>query len=202
MGEPTEQAVAETATVESKPEKTDLSVPVRVFTQEDVTRIATKENEKGKRSAFNAIGINPDDSDTLAAIQVFLAERNKPAKPDNTSSDEALRKVAEVESRLFRSETKATLLASGMQADYVDDALVLIEARKDTEGFSVDAQAESFKTKYPFWFGQKTEPAQGTSGTGSAPTIGGSGSTVALSDLGTRLGTAIAKKQEPVYWMN
>lgn len=200
MSETTQNTPAEPAQPPVTVNEKTLAGNERSFTQEDITRIATKENDKGKRSAFSSLGIDPSDEAKIASVKAFVASLTPKQSTPDPSNVEAIAKLAAIEKQLFRSEAKSALLAAGMSADFVDDALIIVEAKQKEEGFSVESQAETFKTKYPFWFGKTTEVVQGTSGTGSAPKAGTSSSGDTALDFGTRLGTAVAKKQESKYW--
>lgn len=135
------------------------------FTQDEVTKMMTKEKQQGRNSAYNKLGIDPDNSDLIAKVAEFV----KSQQPSGDAAVEAANeKIEEAEARAKAAETKAELLEAGIVSNYVDDALVLVNARLDEETDINDAVSE-LKKKFPVWFTTTDEGAKQFRGTGTNP---------------------------------
>ena len=135
------------------------------FTQDEVTKMMTKEKQQGRNSAYNKLGIDPDNSDLISKVAEFV----KSQQPSGDSAVEAANeKVKEAEARAKAAETKAELLEAGIVANYVDDALVLVNARLDEET-DINVAVSELKKKFPMWFTTTEQGAKQLRGTGTNP---------------------------------
>lgn len=137
----------------------------KTFTQDEVTKMMTKEKQQGRNSAYNKLGIDPNNSDLIAKVAEFV----KSQQPSGDAAvEEANKKVKEAEARAKAAETKAELLEAGIVTNYVDDALVLVNARLDEETDINDAISE-LKKKFPVWFTTTNQGSKQFRGTGTNP---------------------------------
>ena len=124
----------------------------RSFTQAQVTRMMTKEKKQGRNSAFNELGIDPNDSKMVEAFKAFAAAYKSDDSGDNSSADDSAA-VTEAENRVMVAEMKAEALMQGVQKEYVDDLVTLALARM-TPDSDMKTIVSEFRTKYPVWFGE------------------------------------------------
>lgn len=118
---------------------------------------------------------------------------------DDKSADE---KLAELEKRTELAELKAELMQNGVLPRYIDDAVVLMHAKKEGDKqFSVKNAITDFKTRYPEWFTSDDKNGK-SSGTGSAMKAGKGSDSDGKLGLGARL--AASKKpvtgKKSSYW--
>lgn len=176
----------------------------RTFTQEDVSRMMAREKQQGRNAAFNELGIDPSDSNTMNLIKTILEAQKQQQDPPVAPSQELL----DAQHRADIAEAKAEAMMLGASPQYVDDIVTLATAKLDVAGETdFKAVLESLKTKYPVWFGVKDDDSDkpGHKGTGSSlpahsgNSHGGSGEM----SLGQRLAAAKhPKRTAKSYWNN
>jgi len=181
-------------------QKVTVTEQEKMIPQSEVNRIMAREKSQGRSAALRALGLNPDDEKSLTEVKDWVESK----KPENQKQAEAIlaqqKAIADAERKAFIAETKAELLTSGVQTQYTEDALALIQAKGNSEGFDVKKEIENLKTKYPVWFTK--EPEQGQSGTGN-PIQAGQVKVGVGTDYGTRLGKARAESEkapQKSYW--
>lgn len=123
-------------------------------------------------------------------------------KDDETKT--ADEKLAELEKRTELAELKADLMQNGVLPRYIDDAVVLMHAKKEGDKqFSVKNAITDFKTRYPEWFTSDDKNGK-SSGTGSSMKAGKGSDSDGKLGLGARL--AASKKpatgKKSSYWGN
>lgn len=176
----------------------------RMFSQEDVSRMMAREKQQGRNAAFNELGIDPSDSNTMNLIKTILEAQKQQQDPPVAPSQELL----DAQHRADIAEAKAEAMMLGASPQYVDDIVTLATAKLDVAGETdFKAVLESLKTKYPVWFGVKDDDSDkpGHKGTGSSlpahsgNSHGGSGEM----SLGQRLAAAKhPKRTAKSYWNN
>lgn len=176
----------------------------RTFTQDDVSRMMAREKQQGRNAAFNELGIDPSDSNTMNLIKTILEAQKQQQDPPVAPSQELL----DAQHRADIAEAKAEAMMLGASPQYVDDIVTLATAKLDVAGETdFKAVLESLKTKYPVWFGVKDDDSDkpGHKGTGSSlpahsgNSHGGSGEM----SLGQRLAAAKhPKRTAKSYWNN
>lgn len=166
----------------------------KIFTQEEVTSMMTREKQQGRNSAYNKLGIDPSDSDMMAKVQEFVKSL---APQGDEAVAAAEQKLREAEAKVRIAETKAELLEAGVVTNFVDDAMVLVNAKLD-EDTDVSKAIGELKKKFPTWFITTNVGAQQFRGTGSNPKSqeGGAGSGDGKGSLGKRL-AASKKSTQP-----
>ena len=129
-----------------------------------------KEKQQGRNAVFNELGINPDDSSTIALVKAFMAAQSA-ANDDsgnNDAANDAAVKAAEQRARV--AEMKADAMKAGVKAQYVDDAVDLVLARYSDDNNDFNSILNELKSKYGIWFEETDEDDSnnaGKRGTGS-----------------------------------
>lgn len=173
----------------------------RTFTQQDVSRMMAREKQQGRNSVFNELGIDPNDTNTVNMIKAIMASQKQQEEPPVAPSAELI----EAQHRADVAEAKAEAMMLGADPKFVDDIVTLATA-KLTESDETDFKTvvEGIKSKYPVWFGVKSEDDDkpGHRGTGSTlPRHSDNGSSGSEMSLGQRLAAARApKKPTKSYW--
>lgn len=141
----------------------------KTFTQEQVTKMMTREKNQGRAAALKELGIDPKDTKTVKMIQAFIASQ-KSEEGENTGADtEAQQKLQEATERALKAECKAEAMALGAKKEFVEDIVVLAMAKYD-EDADFKTLIGEIKTKYKSFFdgeGEEEKPT-GKKGTGSA----------------------------------
>lgn len=169
----------------------------------------------GKGSSDGSEGKGPDKEAMKAEIlkemgldnvQLGMFEKFKKLftgddKDETKTADE---KLAELEKRTELAELKAELMQNGVLPRYIDDAVVLMHAKKEGDKqFSVKNAITDFKTRYPEWFTSDDKNGK-SSGTGSSMKAGKGSDSDGKLGLGARL--AASKKpatgKKSSYWGN
>lgn len=154
----------------------------KTFTQSDVTRMMTREKKQGRNSVFNELGIDPNDSKSIAMVKALMEsqrQRAQPAQPEDNAVNEQL---AEAERRARMAEAKAEAMMLGVKPQFVDDVVTLATVRlaEQGEGAEFKDVIGELKSRYPLWFGEDEDDksATGKRGTGSSvnPDAGSKGS--------------------------
>ncbi|WP_180273249.1 hypothetical protein [Streptococcus suis] len=140
-----------TETVEQATEKT--------FSQEDVTRISTKEHKSGYSKAIKDLGFSDVESAKNALAEYAKWQESQKSEADKqaealTAKDKELAN-AQAENKILASKLAA--LSKGVNADAVDDVNALAE-RLVADDVSIDDAIGQVLAKYP-QFG-KQEPVE------------------------------------------
>lgn len=131
----------------------------RTFTQDEVTRMMTREKKQGRNAVLRELGIDPKDTKTISLLQSVMK-----SKSGSQSEDDG--RMAELEHRTLVAEAKAEAMQQGAQAEYVDD-IVTLALSKAEEDSDVSTLVGEVKTKYPVWFGKQPEDDDDKKGTGA-----------------------------------
>ena len=128
----------------------------KTFTQEQVTKISTREKNQGRASALKEMGIDPKDTKMIAMIKAFVDSQKTDDQRAAEQQAEAQKQNAENERRLAIAEAKAEAMMQGVKTQYVDDIVTLALA-KVSDDSDLKTIIGEFKTKYPVWFGESGE---------------------------------------------
>lgn len=131
----------------------------RMFTQDEVTRMMTREKKQGRNAVLRELGIDPKDTKTINLLQSVMK-----SKSGGQSEDDG--RTAELEHRALVAEAKAEAMQQGAQAEYVDD-IVTLALNKAEEDSDISTLVGEVKTKYPVWFGKQAEDGDDKKGTGT-----------------------------------
>lgn len=148
----------------------------KTFTQEQVTKISTREKNQGRAAAFKELGIDPKDSKAIAMVKALIDSQKTDDQRAAEKQAEEQSARAEAEQRAAIAEAKAEAMMLGVKPQYVDD-LVTLALAKMSDDSDLKTIIGEFKTKYPVWFGESEEDADdkgkgkgktGQKGTGSS----------------------------------
>ncbi len=128
----------------------------KTFTQEQVTKISTREKNQGRAAAYKEMGIDPKDTKTMNMVKAFLESQKTDDEKAAAKQAEDQSARAEAEQRAVIAEAKAEAMMQGVKSQYVDDIVTLALA-KMTEDSDLKTVIGEFKTKYPVWFGESGE---------------------------------------------
>lgn len=176
----------------------------RTFTQDEVNKMMANEKKQGRNSAYNALGIDPDDEEMKAMIKAIVESR-KPKAEDGNAAQQESNVVAEAEHRALMAEAKAEAMMLGILPNYVEDAVALAMPKVDDEN-DLKSVLGSLKQKYPVWCDKSDEGNDGQNankGTGSTikPDSGKNGNDA--KNLGARLAAnRRSSKHKNSYWKN
>ena len=162
----------------------------KTFTQDQVTKMMTREKNQGRNAAYKELGIDPKDTKMVKMFKAFVESQKDDDQKAAEQESENQTKLNEAEQRAIVAEAKAEAMMLGVKSQYVDDIVTLALA-KMTEDSDLKTIIGEFKTKYPVWFGESEEDDkkdEGKAKTGQK----GTGSSVKNSDkekkgLGARL---------------
>lgn len=176
----------------------------RTFTQDDVTRMMTKEKQQGRNAVFNELGIDPNDTKTIEMVKAIMAAQKQDEEPPVAPSAD----LVEAQHRADVAEAKAEAMMLGAQPKFVDDIVTLATAKlQDSGETDFKTVIGQIKEKYPVWFGKADDNDSssnvGRRGTGaSLGSASGSGSSSSNApSLGARLAASrTSRKPKSSYW--
>lgn len=185
----------------------------KTFTQEQVTKMMTREKNQGRNAAFKELGIDPKDTKMVNMFKAFVESQKTDDQKAAEKETENQNKMNEAEQRAQVAEAKAEAMMLGVKTQYVDDVVTLALA-KMTEDSDLKTIIGEFKTKYPVWFGEssddddddkntKDKKKAGQKGTGSSFKNSSKGDKGEEKGLGARL--AAQRKtgsKKSSYWGN
>lgn len=148
------------------------------FTQEQVTRMMTKEKNQGRNAVYNELGIDPNDKEALDAVKKFIDEQKTESQKAAEKALEDSKALAEANKKTMLAEAKAEAMMLGAKKNFVED-IVLLAMSKMTDESDLKTIIGELKTKYPVWFGEddsednkddkdNKKKATGKKGTGSS----------------------------------
>lgn len=128
----------------------------RTFTQEQVTKMMTKEKNQGRNAAYKELGIDPKDSKMVKMFKAFVESQKTDDQKAAEKESENQTKLNEANQRAVVAEAKAEAMILGVKTQFVDD-VVTLALSKMTEDSDIKTIIGEFKTKYPVWFGESEE---------------------------------------------
>ena len=128
----------------------------KTFTQEQVTKMMTREKNQGRNAAYKELGIDPKDTKMVKMFKAFVDSQKDDDQKKAEQESENQTKLNEAEQRAIVAEAKAEAMMLGVKSQYVDDIVTLALA-KMTEDSDLKTIIGEFKTKYPVWFGESEE---------------------------------------------
>lgn len=164
---------------DSKDSKTDAA---KTFTQDQVTRMMTREKNQGRNAVYKELGIDPKDAKAVNMVKAFIESQKTDEQKAAEKESENQSKMNEAEQRAQVAEAKAEAMMLGVNKQYVDDVVTLALA-KMTEDSDLKTIIGEFKTKYPVWFGESSEEDDKSNDKGKGKTgQKGTGSSIKNSD--------------------
>lgn len=128
----------------------------KTFTQEQVTKMMTREKNQGRSAAYKELGIDPKDSKAIAMVKALIDSQKTDDQKKAEQESENQTKINEAEQRAIVAEAKAEAMMLGVKSQYVEDIVTLALA-KMTDDSDLKTIIGEFKTKYPVWFGESEE---------------------------------------------
>lgn len=150
------------------------SLAGKTFSQKQVSRMMANEKRQGKASVYNALGIDPDDADTINAVKALVAERGAARKSGAVVNDVDDAELTEMQERAILAEAKVDAMVLGCSPRYVEDVVTLALAKSADSGSDLKTVFGEIKTKYPDWFngadedGDEGKSGKKSKGTGSS----------------------------------
>lgn len=128
----------------------------KTFTQDQVTKMMTREKNQGRNAAYKEMGIDPKDDKMVKMFKAFIESQKTDEQKAAEKESENQTKLNEAEQRAIVAEAKAEAMMLGVKPQHVDDIVTLALA-KMTEDSDLKTIIGEFKTKYPVWFGESEE---------------------------------------------
>jgi hypothetical protein len=158
------------------------------FTQDDMTKLATKEKKQGRRSAFREMGFK-DELDAKKQLDAFHEWQKSQLSEDEKHQQEldtANTATSEAEKRAKEAEEKLAVVIAGVRKDSIDDVLAIARG-KVTDDKSLDDVLSAMKKedKYKSFFVSEDSGSGTNKGTGSG--LGHKKNTKKEDNLGARL---------------
>ena len=144
----------------------------KTFSQDEVSKMMSKEKRQGRDAALRELGIDPKDKKAVEAVKAYIDSK----KTDDERAAEKDTEVREANRRAQIAEAKAEAMTMGVKPQFVDDLITLVLSKKsDDSELDLKTTIGEFKTKYPVWFGKSeddgdesdNENKTGRRGTGS-----------------------------------
>ena len=158
----------------------------RTFTQEEVSRMMTREKQQGKQSVLNALGFKTEDEAKSAFNLLKALQDSQKSEADKKEEEKntAIQGKTDAEKRAKLAEAKLSCVVSGVDKDCVDDVLVIAMSKVSDDKTLDDVLSDMKKdARYSSFF---TQSSGGN--TGKTPQSGGSGTgSGSESDYGKRL---------------
>lgn len=181
----------------------------KTFSQDEVTRMMSREKKQGREAVLRELGIDPKDKKAVDAVKAYIDSQ----KTDDDKAAEKDTEVREANRRAQIAEAKAEAMTMGVKPQFVDDLITLVLSKKsDDTDLDLKTVIGEFKTKYPVWFGKSDDDDDndekdktGKKGTGSSFRDKGKGKgKTDVKGMGARLaaqrkGSSGKKKS---YWGN
>lgn len=206
-----EKGGSDNAGKDDKSGKDDKGSKGKTFTQDQVTRMMTREKNQGRNAVYKELGIDPKDTKMVNMFKAFIESQKTDEQKAAEKETENQNKVNEAEQRAMVAEAKAEAMMLGVKTQYVDD-VVTLALSKMTEDSDMKTIIGEFKTKYPVWFGESDKDDKDEKGNKGKVGQKGTGSSVKNSNkenkgdekgLGARL--AAQRKtgsKKSSYWGN
>ncbi len=181
----------------------------KMFTQDQVTKMMTKEKNQGRAAALKELGIDPKDSKMVNMVKSLIDSQKSDEQKATEKQAEEASKIEEANQRALTAEAKAEAMQMGVKSQYVEDVVTLALAKMSDDS-DLKTIIGEFKTKYPVWFGesgdddkQDNKKKVGQKGTGSSVSNSGKEKKGEEKGLGARL--AAQRKtstKKTSYWGN
>ena len=101
----------------------------KTFTQDQVTRMMTREKNQGRNAAYKELGIDPKDDKMVKMFKAFVESQKTDEQKAAEKESENQTKMNEAEQRAQVAEAKAEAMMLGVKTQYVDDVVTLALAK-------------------------------------------------------------------------
>lgn len=124
------------------------------FTQDQVTRMMTREKNQGRAAAYKEMGIDPKNKKMIEMFQAFVKSQKSDEQLAAEKDAEMQSKQQEAEHRAIVAEAKAEAMMLGVKSQYVEDAVTLALSRM-SDSTDLKTILSELKDKYSIWFEEK-----------------------------------------------
>lgn len=128
----------------------------KTFTQDQVSRMMTKEKRQGMAAVYKELGINPKDTKAVAMVKALVASQKTDEQKAAEQQAENDAKAREAEERVAKAEIKAEAMVLGIKREFVEDMVALVMSKK-TDDSDIKTLLGEYKKKYPTWFEDGSE---------------------------------------------
>lgn len=123
----------------------------KTFTQDQVSRMMTREKRQGMAAVYKELGIDPKDTKAVAMVKAMIASQKSDEQKAAEQKAEDDAKAREADERVAKAEIKAEAMVLGIKREFVDDMVALVMAKR-TEDSDIKTLLGEYKKKYPMWF--------------------------------------------------
>lgn len=123
----------------------------KTFTQDQVSRMMTKEKRQGMAAVYKELGIDPKDTKAVAMVKALIASQKTDEQKAAEQQAENDAKAREAEERVAKAEIKAEAMVLGIKREFVEDMVALVMSKK-TDDSDIKTLLGEYKKKYPTWF--------------------------------------------------
>lgn len=123
----------------------------KTFTQDQVSRMMTKEKRQGMAAVYKELGIDPKDTKAVAMVKALVASQKTDEQKAAEQQAENDAKAREAEERVAKAEIKAEAMVLGIKREFVEDMVALVMSKK-TDDSNIKTLLGEYKKKYPTWF--------------------------------------------------
>ncbi|MBS4456117.1 hypothetical protein [Tuanshanicoccus lijuaniae] len=149
----------EQTSVDQATNQTNLEVEeTKVFTQEDVNRIGTKEHNSGYSKAIRDLGFEDAEAakNALKAYQDWQESQKSEAEKQSEALKSKEEALSNADNRIKSLEAENAALKQGVNADSVEDVVALAERLVNDET-TIDQAIQKVLDKYPHFSGGQEE---------------------------------------------
>lgn len=198
----TENTSEEVATEETTVEETAEQTPAgKSYTQEQLNTMLANEKRTARQAILKELGFevsNPKDyKATVKGIKATLDAGKTQAQLDAEARKTAETAKAEAEAKADMLEMKVAALAAGVNPQYLDDVIILAQA-KVNDTTTVDKVITELKNKYSTFFEESSTTASGTGRSNNPPRK----PATKTEGLGQRLAKANRPANKSTYFKN
>lgn len=121
----------------------------KVYTDEQLVAMATKEKQQGRRALAKELGVSESE------LKKIVAEHraNQPAEEQNA---EILQRMADLEAQAARAQAESVALRMDAKSEYVDDVVDMVESRiMRGDSSDVKTLVAEIKLKHTHMFGKE-----------------------------------------------
>lgn len=155
--------------------------------------------QTARQAIFKELGFEiqegQDEKETLRTIKAALDAGKTQAQLDADARKTAEREREEAQTKAAQLEMKVTALSAGVKPEYLEDVIVLAQAKMQT-GMTADKAMKEIERKYAVFFGKET--GAGTGNSNNPPRKSGEG----YQGLGQRLAKANSVIVKSAYFKN
>ena len=123
----------------------------KTFSQDQVSRMMTREKKQGMAAVYKELGIDPKDTKAVNMVKALIASQKSDEQKAAENKVAEQQTEAEANKRVLVAEAKDAAMMRGIKRQYVDDAVALALS-KMTDDTDIKTLLGEYKTKYPIWF--------------------------------------------------